>query len=266
MRLLKRTLMIAVAVYLGFGAYLFAFQRSLMYFPSRPVSAAQHLDAVQVANDGATVNVWRANPGKAPALIYFGGNAEAAARVADDLAALAPGRSIYLVDYRGYGASSGEPSEDALYGDALAVYDRVAEAHGPIAVVGRSLGTGVATYLAVNRDVERLVLVTPYDSVTRLAGALYPFYPVSLMLRDRFDSLSRAPGLRQPTLFLLAGRDRVVPPEHGMRLAEAMDPQWVTLRVLEEASHYDITARGAYREALGAFLSPTGRDAGQAAP
>jgi pimeloyl-ACP methyl ester carboxylesterase len=245
----------ALAVYLGFGAYLFAFQEDLMYRPSRPAMGLHGHETLQVTSQGETINVWRANPGRADAILYFGGNAEAVVYQGTDFAELVPHATTYLVDYRGYGASTGTPSEAALYRDALAVYDQVATEHATVHVVGRSLGTGVATYLAIHRPVGRLVLVTPYDSIANLAAALYPAYPVSLMLRDRYDSLSRAAELAVPTLVVLAGRDRVVPPEHGRRLADAIEPAFVTVQEVPEAGHFDVMDRTAYRDALRGFLA-----------
>jgi pimeloyl-ACP methyl ester carboxylesterase len=254
MRLVKRLLTVGIAVYLGFGAYLFAFQRSLMYFPSPPVGAAA-VEAIAVPSDGETLNLWRVNPGAADALIYFGGNAEAVVHNAADFADLAPQATTYLVDYRGYGASSGEPSEAALYRDALAVYDAVAGHHDEVAVIGRSLGSGVATYLATQRPISRLALITPYDSIENLAGNLYPLYPISLLLRDKYDSLARAGEIHVPTLFLIAGRDRIIPPAHARRLAAAMDPRYVVVRTIDASGHHDITATAAYRDAMQAFLA-----------
>jgi len=256
MRTLKRLLGMGLAVYLGFGAYLFAFQESLMYHPPR----AGGLDGAQtlrIGSDGETINVWRFNPGAPHALIYFGGNAEAVAYQGDDFTTLLPHATAYLVDYRGYGASTGEPSEAAFYRDALAVYDAIEGRYDAVHVVGRSLGTGVATYLASRRPVDRLVLVTPYDSVAEVAAALYPAYPVSLMLRERYDSLSRAADLTARTLVVLAGQDRVVPPEHGRRLAAAMRPDLVSVHEIPEASHYDVMDRPSYRDALRVFLGPS---------
>ena len=161
-----------------------------------------------------------------------------------------PGRSLYLPHYRGYGGSAGSPSEAALFADALAVYDMVRNTHDDIAVMGRSLGSGVATYLAAHRSVSRLVLVTPFDSLATVAAGHYPFFPVRLLLRDRFDSAFWAARVEAPTLLLAAGRDRIVSPESSERLLAAFRPGVASLKVVAEAGHNDISLFPAFSRYL----------------
>ncbi|MFM2003805.1 MAG: hypothetical protein RI963_3231, partial [Planctomycetota bacterium] len=111
----------------------------------------------------------------AGAVIYFGGNAEEVDRSADDYAAAFPRHAIYLMNYRGYGGSQGGPSKAALHRDAAALYEYVASRHGTIVVIGRSLGSGVAVRLAVSNRVDRLILITPFDSIVNVARGLFPF-------------------------------------------------------------------------------------------
>ena len=132
----------------------------------------------------------------APLLIYFGGNAEEASWVLSELAHI-PGWSALVVNYRGYGQSEGAPSERALFADALALYDQAIkrldiEPHRVVAM-GRSLGTGVATYLASQRPIAAVILVSPYDSLVSIAQRAYPFLPVRLLLKHRFDSRHARP-------------------------------------------------------------------------
>jgi len=110
--------------------------------------------------------------------------------------------SLALVNYRGYGASEGSPSERALFADALLVLDALRERPdvdpARVALVGRSLGSGVATYVAANRPVAGVALVSPYDSVTALARRQFPWLPIELLLRHPFDSRSRGKGMPKP--------------------------------------------------------------------
>ena len=99
-----------------------------------------------------------------------------------------PDRSLFLVNYRGYGGSSGQPSEAALFADALAIFDHVRREHSEIAVMGRSLGSGVAVLVASERPVEQLVLVTAFDSLVNVAREYLRWLPVGRLLRDRYDS------------------------------------------------------------------------------
>lgn len=244
---------LAALVYGGLCAYLFATQRSLIYFPTpevdNPLAEEIRLDA-----GGATLKIWRLGAGSDHAVIYFGGNAEQVSMNTRDFLHLLPEFTVYLVNYRGYGGSTGSPAEAALYDDALAVYDQVADQHARISTIGRSLGSGVATYLATARDLERMVLVTPYDSIHRLAQASLPMFPVSLMLKDRFDSLARAGDIDVPTLLLVAENDGVIPARHSEALAAAIDPRLVEVVVVRSATHNTIQDVPEYGLALTRFL------------
>src|SRR5262249_22796712 len=130
-----------------------------------------------------------------PLVIYFGGNAEEVSWLLQESPRLAPW-ALLLVNYRGYGLSDGRPSESALYNDAVALYDWVTARPDTdarrIVFVGRSLGTGVATYLASQRTVSGVVLVSPYDNLVEVARGVYPYLPVDGLMRYRFDSAARA--------------------------------------------------------------------------
>ena len=165
----------AALIYLTLCTALFSFQRSLIYFPQpRALSPGTSMFTLPV--DGANLVVTtRPLQGLTQdrqakgALIYFGGNAEDVSYSLPGLAAAFPGHAVYLMHYRGYGGSTGAPSEAALIADALALFDKVYSEHKNIVVVGRSLGSGVAVQLASRRPVARLVLVTPYDSIAEIA-------------------------------------------------------------------------------------------------
>jgi len=194
------------------------------------------------------------NPDPAPILIYFGGNAEEVSwliSTADKYA----GWSLLAVNYRGYGASEGKPGEAELFRDALQLYDFAAKraAGGRVAVMGRSLGSGVAVHLAANRPAAGVILVSPYDSVVSVAQGVYPFLPVNLMLRHRFDSLGRAAAIKAPLLCLVASDDRVIPRAHSERLYAAWGgPRaW---REIRPADHDSIAGEADYWQAVDAFL------------
>jgi pimeloyl-ACP methyl ester carboxylesterase len=190
------------------------------------------------------------------AALYFGGNAEDVYFNAADFAGRLPGHSVYLVNYRGYGGSTGSPTEDALFADAVALFDALTPRHHAVDVIGRSLGSGVGVYLAANRPVRRLVLVTPFDSVLAMARRLYPVYPVDWLLKDRFDSVGHATDITASVLLLVAERDRVVPPEHAERLAAAFSQAPAEQVLIERAGHNDVTAYPNYWSRLARFLSP----------
>jgi uncharacterized protein len=169
-----------------------------------------------------------------------------------------PQYAVYLVNYRGYGGSSGLPSETALFQDALVVYDHIKTGHSHISVIGRSLGSGVAVFLAANRDVEKLVLVTPYDSIENIARQMYLVYPISIMLKDKFNSLSRVDSVSAETLVIIAENDQIIPRENSERLAAAFRPGQATVKTLVGADHNALASHPDYSRFLMAFFEPDG--------
>lgn len=242
-----------ILVYAACCAYLYVAQRSFIYFPT-PEARNVAADDLRLEVDDATLQVWRLNAGAEDAILYFGGNAEDVSLNVGQFSGLFPGKAIYLVNYRGYGASTGKPSERVLAADALAVYDRIRNDHRGISVIGRSLGSGIAARLAAERDVHRLVLVTPYDSMVNVARSAYPIFPVSLLLKDRYDSLSRAKDIACPVLLLIAARDEFIPVRGSRDLGAALQPALTTVTVIAEAGHNTIQNYHEYASALARFL------------
>lgn len=240
-------------LYVGFCGYLYIAQRSFIYFPV-PESRNVPAEDLRILMDGATVQIWRLHATQQDAVIYFGGNAEDVSQNIAQFERLFPDKAIYLVNYRGYGASTGAPSEAALLGDAQAVFDHISETHSGISIVGRSLGSGVAVFLAATRSAERLVLVTPYDSIAKLAQSSFPIFPVSAMLKDRYDSLSHASSISLPTLMLIAEQDEVIPMWSSQNLAAAIDPSVISVNIVANATHNTIQDFDQYSVALGQFL------------
>lgn len=205
--------------------------------------------------DGVTLRGWEVNPGQQRALVHYGGNGEGLDWLVPELGRRFPGHTSYLVSYRGYGASEGRPGEAALTSDALAVFDHAAARHPRgVDVVGRSLGSGVAMQVAVRRPVERLVLVTPFDSLVATAADLYPWLPVRHLLQDRWDSAAVADRLRARVLVVRAGRDAVVRPARTDRLIDVL-PRDTAVLDLPDAEHATLHEDPAYWPAIEDFLA-----------
>lgn len=253
-KLLLNATALAALIYLGICALLFFQQRQMIYYPDATRVDAQATD-YSLVRDGVTLRGWRLNPGKSRALIYFGGNAERLETSREEFARLFPDRTVYLLSYRGYGASEGTPDQTALFGDALALYDQVRaqQPQAPIAIIGRSLGSGVASYVASRRPVERLALVTPFDSLAAVGQSHYPAFPVHWLMRDRYESTRYLPLYRGPLLVLRAGQDEVVPPANTDKLLAALENK---PRVIDfpQADHNNIAQDPRYAEALRDFL------------
>lgn len=240
--------------YAGIVAWLFAKQRDLIYLPQGTRVDVAQTD-FSLARDDVQLHGWVLNPQGERPVIYFGGNAESVQNRREQLGRLLPGRAIYLVSYRGYGASGGLPSEEALLGDALALFDTVRSRHPgqPVSVIGSSLGSGVASHVAAQRPVSRLVLVAPFDSLVAVAQAHYPAIPVRWLVKDRFDSAARLKGYEGDVLVIRAGRDRVVPPAHTDRLIAALGKP-PKVADLPAADHGNLSAEADFEQALVDFL------------
>jgi len=253
-RLAYGVVALVLLAYLGIALMLYLQQRNRIYFPTR--DSGSGLAEERFATTAGTARGWVVNPGRARAVLYFGGNAEAVARNAEFFRSQLPDRTIYLVPYRGYDGNAGSPTEADLYADALVEYDQVRGKHAAVALVGRSLGTGVATYVASQRPVERIVLVTPYDSLQKVAQAKFPWLPIGLLLEDKYESWRRAPGLAMPVTLLVGAQDRLIPPSHARFLASKF-PTPATIVMIEGAGHNDIATKPAYADAMrAAFAAP----------
>jgi pimeloyl-ACP methyl ester carboxylesterase len=185
-------------------------------------------------------------------IIYFGGNAE---EVSWMLSQNIPKAGWLLVNYPGYGASPGSPSEETISVDALRWYEFAEREIKPkrIFVFGRSLGSGPAVLLASERKIAGAILVTPFDSLVEVAKRHYPFLPVRLMLRHQFDSIARAPKITVPLLCIAAARDDIIPSSHARKLHDAWGgpKRWVEL---EEAGHNTTDSHPLFWDHVARFL------------
>ena len=251
-RMIKTITLAIFLVYIGIGIFLYVNQRKLLYFPTSDKDTAYaHMT---MRNDGEFIRVIVLNKGNDNAILYFGGNAESMVRSADEIAKEFSKHTVYLLEYRGYGRSTGEATETALYQDALKLYDIIKPMHKHIFVSGRSLGTGIATYVAAHREVSKLVLITPFDSIVNIAQQRYPIYPAFLMLKDKYDSLSRVRDIKAKTLILIAKNDQIVPLRNTQRLVDAFDKKNLKIVMVNNRDHTDISVDDVYYPAIRNFL------------
>ena len=248
---------IIIAVVLGYGgllALMYVFQRALLYFPNTthmlpaPSGLPQAEDVTFTSDDGETLFAWYApaRDGK-PTVIYFQGNADSLkARAGRFTWLTADGTGLLALCYRGYGGSTGKPTEDGLIRDARAAYD-FARARAPakrILLFGESLGTAVATALAAEREIGALILDAPFTSTEDVAAAAYPFAPVRWLMKDTWHSDQRIVRVAPPLLVLHGERDRVVPIRFGEQLfALAHEPKRMVR--FPEGGHVNLDDYGA---------------------
>ncbi|HEY6861486.1 MAG TPA: alpha/beta hydrolase [Pseudolabrys sp.] len=263
MTALKWLLLIAALAYGGLLALMYVFQRALLYFPDRartPPAAAGLLQAEEVtltSADGEKVIAWHVPPhGTKPVVIYFHGNAGALNLRAGRFKWLTDdGTGLVALSYRGYGGSTGKPTEDGLILDATAVYDFATTRYPARHIVlwGESLGTAVAIALAAEREVGGLILDAPFTSIADVGAAAYSFAPVRWFIRDAFHSDERVVRVKAPLLVLHGERDSIVPLRFGERLF-ALAPEPKQMVRFPQGGHVDLDDHGAPK-AVKAFLS-----------
>lgn len=250
------------------AAFLWLSQDSMIFLrqPSRGPAVAPPgwtLEKVSLAAADGTplAGVLLLPPGAAgtrqPAVLYFGGNAEEVTAYAADAERRYGRRAVLLMNYRGYGASGGKPGEKALVADAISHYDWAAR-HPDLdparfCVHGRSLGTGVAVQLAAVRKLRCVVLTSPFESLAAVGGTHYPWLPVRLLLRHRFESAAVAGRITAPALVAYGAEDDIIPAEHSERLAAAWGGPVERLRI-DGHGHNDLDLDPRYAPAIAAFL------------
>jgi pimeloyl-ACP methyl ester carboxylesterase len=178
--------------------------------------------------------------GEKPLLLGFGGNAWNADAVALTLHGLFPDHEVVAFHYRGYPPSSGTPSAKALFADALTIFDHLErERPRKVIAVGFSIGSGVAAYLAHERTVAGLILVTPFDSLKALAREHFSWAPTGLLLRHHMPTMDLVKDRPTPTALIMAGRDTIVPARRSEPLRSAV-PNLVLDRTIADAGHNDL--------------------------
>ena len=254
MTVLKWLLIFAVVVYGGLLALMYLFQRSLMYFPdtTRTPSAAAGLPRAEevtlTASDGESLIAWHVPPrdGK-PVVLYFQGNAGASNLRVNRFSWLtADGTGLLALSYRGYGGSTGTPTEQGLIRDAQAAYDFARARYDAkrIVLFGESLGSAVATALATEREIGALILDAPFTSAADVGASAYPFAPVRWLMKDTWHTDRRIVRVKAPLLVLHGGRDGIIPIAFGERLF-ALAPEPKKFVRFPQGSHVNLDDHGA---------------------
>lgn len=246
-----------VLAYVGVVAALFIFQRAML-FPLDARRADPALTGIPgleeislTSSDGERLVAWHLPPREGrPVLVYYHGNARnlgAPDRLLRFRSIADEGLGFLAVSYRGYGGSTGSPSEVGLHLDARAAYEEAARRYGAerLAAYGESLGTGVATRAALENPVTALVLETPYTSTADVAqGHFFNLIPMARLMHDQFRSDRIIGGLRVPVLILHGTRDWVIPFALGERLY-GLAPQPKRFAIFEGGSHINLHELGA---------------------
>lgn len=262
-------LQIVVLVYLGLMAMIYFKQSSLVFLPemdrsysANPGNIGLPFTSLKLATtDGETLDGWFV-PAKKDArglVIFLHGNAGNIAHRLDYLRMFHDlGFATLIVDYRGYGLSSGRPTEQGTYLDAEAAWDHATQAlgfaPGHIVIFGESLGGGVAAQLAAQHPSGALVLASTFTSVPDMGADLYPMLPIRLLAHIRYETLTKLSQISCPVLVIHSRNDDIIPFTHGQRLFEAAHPpkQFIEL----EGGHNEgfIFGRDDWIQQLNGFL------------
>lgn len=246
--------LIGVYVFMCIGAYYG--NRLFMYFPDpsrfAPVEAGLEgvEETVLTTGDGETLIAWyaKAKPGK-PTMLYFHGNAGNAAGRAFKIDTMrGQGAGVFYLNNRGYGGSSGKPTEAHNVADAQTAYEHLRSlgvAAKDIVVYGESLGSGQATQLSKEHEVGAVVLEAPLTSTVDVGRRTYFFLPLGLLMTDKFANIEHVKDVNAPVLVIHGEQDSVIPVQMGKDVyAAANEPK--KLELFPEADHADLFEHGAW--------------------
>ena len=253
-----------VGAYLGVCALLWAFQEKLIFHPKpvRGTPSNPPAEPIDISRPDAVLRGWVVNAeSDGPLVVYFGGNAEEVSWNIPNWSARQA--TTILVNYRGFGDSTGKPGEAALRGDAIAVTDwaRTRYPDRPLVLFGQSLGSGIAVLTASTVEPDALILISPYRSVENIARRVAPLVPVRALLRHRFDAQTAVAALPR-TLVLASPRDQVIPYKENEAMVRAIDAvaeHPVELRTFR-LSHNEFFSHPPVWQAVDEFLSEVAGD------
>ena len=249
-----RLLTFCVAGYCVALLVLVLWQRKMMYFPSpsRGTAEASGLAGAQTIRlptpDGEQIVAWyRPAQGDHPLYLYFHGNGGTLSDRAPLFRAMvADGSGLLAIDYRGYGGSSGTPTEAGLLLDGETAYVKTRAAGydaSRLVIVGESLGSAVAVALAAKHPEHALVLDSAFSSAADVAASEYPMFPVRMLMMDTYESWKRIGAVTAPKLFLQGGKDTVIPLSSARKLFDhAREPK--TFEMLPNLGHVVLLAPG----------------------
>ncbi len=260
---LKGIAITIVGLYLAVSLVLYLLQTRLIFYPRRLTPgfrfAAEAREVVLKTADGERINGLFFVGASDDVILYFHGNAGDLSGwqyVAEDFTDY--GYNVLIIDYRGYGKSTGKISEEGFYRDAEAAWNFLANEKGfsgdHVIIYGRSVGTGVATHLASKKKCRGLVLEAPYSSLTKLANEKLPMFFPGLYLQYRFDNLAKINEVTCPIVFLHGSHDELIPARHTKVLYDAFHGK-KEMVLFEGGSHNDLNAFPEHRYVMEEVLS-----------
>ena len=272
--------LVAIVAYGALVAVMWLLQERFIFFPqagrdsvSTPAAQGLPYDDVEIAtSDGQKLHAWwvPAERARGTVLLLHGNAGNISHRIDYAVMFMRLGYSTLLVDYRGYGRSTGTPTEQGTYIDADAAWNWLAknrQVQGrDIVLFGESLGGGVASWLAARHQVRALILASTFTSAVNLGSELYPFLPVRLVSRNRYETLQRLRDVRAPVLVIHSPQDDIIPFAHGQRLFDAAGEPKAMLTIAGGHNEGFVFVRDEWIAKLAQFLERTEQTAATGRP
>ncbi len=263
MRILIFAIVIFIAIYILLCAFLYFKQDALLYFPSRNEEVLAHIQNNKLINNFIVKTeewetIGRSTGSGDCMLFYLGWNAENTDYHFVQERTWWVNCIFATLNYRGYWASTGKANETNMHEDSVHLFENMYDRYNPktVIIVGRSLWTNPAIYLSLMKKdiVNKLVLITPYDSMTSVAKWHYPIFPVSWLIKDSFNSAELVKILPTETMILQASNDAVIPAIHTEKLVDSFGWKKPQVEIIKGTDHNSITESPLFIEKIGEFL------------
>lgn len=264
--MLQSILLITGLVWLLLTALLYLFQPHFIYYPHKQLLGTPedidlaYRDVALQTDDGLSIHGWYIpHPEARAKLLFLHGNAGNVSHRLDSLKIFNDlGLSVFIIDYRGYGRSDGRPSEQGTYKDAKAAWhylnEQLNKDDQAIIVFGRSLGGGVASWLATQVNTDGLILESTFTSIMDMGKHYYPYLPIPLITRIRYDSLANITAITSPILFIHSQNDQIVPYKYGRALFAKATSEKIFVDITGDHNSGFIVSGKSYTDALDAFI------------
>lgn len=249
MNFIFKCLIIFAVIYFAFCALVFFFQRKLIYIPSKDLSNYHILESLGMKeiwiNSGAKINAWFfLTKSQSEIILYLHGNGGNVSHRAHKFAEIINrGYGLLAIDYRGYGKSSGSPTEWGLYEDAVAALNWLHDKNynnQQIIIYGESIGTAVAIEVSQERNFNKIILESPLSSLVDVGKEIYPFLPVSFLLKDRYDSLAKLDKVNSPIFIFHGAEDSIIPEQQSYKLYQNIQNVRKFRKVFTGKNHNDL--------------------------
>ena len=265
-RMLSSIIYVLIAVWLTLAILVYLFQARFVYFPNQtllysPADMGMDFEEIYLTTrDDIAIHAWHLpKAGSRQTLLFLHGNAGNISHRLDSLHIFHElGLSVLIIDYRGYGLSDGHPHEMGTYADAEAAWEYLINERRlsprDIIIFGRSLGGGVATWLATRNTPAALILESTFTSITDMGSQLYPFLPIKWLSRIRYPNIDRVAQVKSPILFIHSEDDELIPYQHGQKLYQRARSPKSFLRL--NGGHNDgfLVSKDVYISGLRAFF------------